>query len=100
MKRKGVSGMSAPAQPIQLVVGEPNALLGARWQAVFADVAEVEICALDQLQLWARPDIQCAVTTNQMAGEHWCGGRPIRDGVQFCSTAVYRGWGEPWTGVP
>src|SRR5579875_3080696 len=79
---------------IALLVGEPDARLRARWQDVFADVPGVEVCELGVAALERRPDVQCVVVTNWRAGEDWCRGLPVPDGVQFCSTASYHGWSD------
>ncbi|HLZ68992.1 MAG TPA: hypothetical protein VKV26_03695 [Dehalococcoidia bacterium] len=86
--------MAKAVSRIHLLVGEPDPRFAERWQAVFADVPEVEVCAVDMTGLRARADVQCLVVTNREAGENWCGGPPVPNGVYFCRTAVFRGWGE------
>lgn len=92
--------MANAVSRIHLVVSEPDPRLYARWQAVFADVPEVEVCAVDMTGLRARADVQCLVVTNREAGENWCGGPPVRNGVQFCRTTIFRGWGARPVLVP
>jgi hypothetical protein len=84
---------------VHLVVGVPDSLLRSRWRAMLGDIAEVEICPLNQLGLRNRTDVQCLVVTNRELDELW-GGEVVPDGVGCRTTERYYGYEERPVSMP